>query len=155
MRGSGGRWGDRVVMVGPERVGGASAGWLAERAAGARGGVPCGVAGCVAARRVRVRGGGADGSMERSGAAWGGCSVGVGWARVHRGRQRGMVGFRPPYGGGEAARAAAMAWCHATPVRHGFAAHPRDWSFSTVYRWKPATAFGETLGQQPGTIEQD
>ena len=26
-----------------------------------------------------------------------GASVGVGWSRAHRGRRRGMVGFRPPY----------------------------------------------------------
>ena len=81
MRGSGGRWGDGVVTVGVARVAGASAGWSMGRAAGARGGALCGVAGCSAARRVRVRGGVADGAMERSGV------LGPGDARVWGGRE--------------------------------------------------------------------
>ena len=55
-----------------------------------------------------------------------------------------MVGFRPPYVLSKATRAAAMAYCHANPVRHGFAAHPRDWPLSTVHRREPASAHGET-----------
>ena len=44
----------------------------------------------------------------------------------------------------EAARAAAMAYRHANPVRHGFTAHSGDWPLSTVYRREPATADGKT-----------
>ena len=50
--------------------------------------------------------------------------------------------------------AAAMAYRHANPVRDGYVGGPRDWPFSTVQRWEPATAPGKTsqVGLQPDGV---